>query len=388
MAKSHALLSASSAHRWLRCPPSARLEETLPAETSEYAEEGTAAHELAELCAKLVLGKITQKAYQTKFNRLAKGKWYTEEMLEACQAYADLVRSKYAVLKAANGDAEVLLESLISYKEWAPDGFGTADCLILSDGCLEVIDFKYGRGYRVDARENPQMMLYALGAYATYGLVYEPDVIKMTIFQPRIFNGISSDEISLEALLEWAETVVKPAARRAYEGRGDFYPSAEACKFCRARATCRARALENLKLFDDSPDTSMLTLDEAGDILKQAGDIKTWLADLEKYVFNAMMNGDPVKGWKLVEGRSVRRFADPDKVARKMEEAGYDPAMLYKPRELITLTQMEKDFGKKAVAETLGDLIVKTSGSPSLAPDYDKRPELTREQDILKKFEE
>lgn len=387
MAKKHATLSASAAHRWLNCTPAARLEETFAPTVSEFAEEGTAAHECAELCARYSLGLIKKKAYESKLSKLFQGKYYTEEMLEACQAYADLVLKKYEALKKKAGDAEVMLESSIRFEEWVPSGFGTADCLILADGYLEVIDFKYGKGRRVEAKGNPQMRLYALGAYATYGLVYEPDSIVATIFQPRLIDGETSEELSLDELLQWAENFVKPRAALAYEGKGDFNPSPETCKFCRAKATCRARAEENLKLFDDSPDAFLLTLDEAGALLDKADDISAWLEDLKKYVYGALMNGDPVAGWKLVEGRSVRRISDPDQAAKKFIDAGYDPAILYKPRELITLTQMEKDFGKKAVAEIIGGLIVKPQGAPTIARESDRRPEYQPEQELLKKFD-
>lgn len=383
----HAVLSPSAAHRWLECTPSARLEESFPATTSDFAEEGTAAHQLAELCASYAVGKISEKNYSTQLKKLQQGKWYTEEMMEACQGYADLIRKKSLDLAAQTGDAEVLLETSLRFSEWVPDSFGTADCLIMSEGHLEVIDFKYGKGKRVSAYGNPQMQLYALGAYATFGLVYEPDVITMTIYQPRIMNGITTDEITLQELLDWADTEVRLKAQLAFNGEGEYNPGPETCKFCRAKATCKARAEENLKLFEDSPDAFLLTLEEAGQILERASDIKTWLSDLEKYVFGALMNGDPVPGWKLVEGRSTRRFSDPAAVARKLEEAGYDPAVIYKPRELITLTQMEKDLGKKAVAETLGDLIIKPAGAPALVPEYDKRPEIQADQDLLKQFD-
>ena len=387
MAKQHAVLSASGAHRWLNCTPSARLEETFPTSVSEYAEEGTAAHECAELCAKYSLGMIKKRAYESKLEKLSQGKYFTEEMLEACQAYADLVLRKYEALKEKTGEAEVMLESSIRFEDWVPSGFGTADCLILADGFLEVIDFKYGKGHRVEAKENPQMRLYALGAYATYGLVYEPYSITTTIFQPRLIDGETSEELSLYKLLQWAEEFVKPRAALAYEGKGDFNPSPEACKFCRAKATCRARAEENLKLFDDSPDAFLLTLDEAGALLEKAGDILAWLEDLKTYVYTGLMNGDPVPGWKLVEGKSNRRISDPEQAAQKFIDAGYDPAVLYKPRELITLTQMEKDFGKKAVAEILGSLIVKPQGAPTIARESDHRPEYQPERELLKKFD-
>lgn len=388
MPEQHAILSASGAHRWLACPPSARLEELFKPEQSDYAEEGTVAHSVAEIAAKYRTGQITMERYNERLAVLKENKWCSTEMIDYAWEYAEFVRSKWLKLKEETGDATVLIEARINFGKWAPGGFGTADCLILADGKMEVVDYKYGKGKRVDAYQNPQMRMYTLGAYNSHGMVYEVEHITMTIFQPRIPNGITSDEITIEKLLDWAENYVKPRANLAYNGKGDFCPSTEACRFCRARSACRARAEENMKAFDESPDVFMLSIEEAGKILEKAGDIEAWLGDLKKYVESSLLNGVKVPGWKLVEGRSVRKYADVAAVAQAMIEAGYDPALLYKPRELITLTQMEKDFGKQNVADALGKLIVKTPGSPTLAPESDKRPEYTTKEAIIKQFEE
>ena len=208
----------------------------------------------------------------------------------------------------------------------------------------------------------------------------------MTIFQPRLSGVQSSDEITVKELLEWAEKYVKPRAKLAYKGEGEFAPSEEACKFCRAKAQCKARADKNLKLFDEAPDAMLLTPEEAGAILEKAADMQAWLADLENLVSSTLLSGQPVTGWKMVEGRSNRKFADELKVVEAMKSAGYDESLLYE-RKLITLTQMEKDFGKKAVAETLGELIVKPQGKPTLAPAKDKRPEFKPEKQLLAEFD-
>lgn len=388
MPEEHAILSASGAHRWLECTQSARLELLFKPTTSSYAEEGTVAHKIAEIAALYQTEQIDATEYNERLAALKSNKWCTADMLEDCWAYADMIREKWKALKEKTGDATVLIEARINFDEWVPDGFGTADCLILADGFMEVIDFKYGKGKRVDAYKNPQMRLYTLGAYHTHGLVYDVDKITMTIFQPRISNGVTSDEITIKELLDWGENYVKPRAKLAYEGKGEFKPSAETCKFCRARSTCKARAEENMKAFDEGPDVFLLTIEEAARILDKAGDIETWLNDLKAYVQESLMEGVKVPGWKLVEGRSVRKYVDVNAVAQAMINAGYDEALLYKPRELINLTQMEKDFGKKAVAEVLGPLIVKPAGAPTLAPESDRRPEYTPEEAIIKKFEE
>lgn len=385
MAK-HALLSASGAHRWLECTPSAQLELQFPQSTSEYAEEGTAAHELCELTARYWLGEISEAEYENQRDELAKGKYYNAEMQECANDYAKFVAEKTAAARETCEDAFTALEVRVDFSKYVKDGFGTGDCIIVSDNVLEIIDFKYGKGVRVEAAGNPQMKLYALGAYLEYNTLFDIDSVRMTIFQPRLSGVQSSDEITVKELLEWAEKYVKSRAKLAYKGEGEFAPSEEVCKFCRAKAQCKARADKNLKLFDEAPDVLLLTPEDAGKILEQAGDIQSWLADLESLVSSTLLAGQPVEGWKMVEGHSNRRFADELKVVDAMKAAGYDESLLYE-RKLITLTQMEKDFGKKAVAETLGELIVKPQGKPTLAPAKDKRPEFRPEEQLLAEFD-
>ena len=385
MAK-HALLSASGAHRWLECTPSAQLELQFPQSTSEYAEEGTAAHELCELTARYWLGEISEAEYENQRDELAKGKYYNAEMQECANDYAKFVAEKTAAARETCEDAFTALEVRVDFSKYVKDGFGTGDCIIVSDNVLEIIDFKYGKGVRVEAAGNPQMKLYALGAYLEYNTLFDIDSVRMTIFQPRLSGVQSSDEITVKELLEWAEKYVKPRAKLAYKGEGEFAPSEEVCKFCRAKAQCKARADKNLKLFDEAPDVLLLTPEDAGKILEQAGDIQSWLADLESLVSFTLLAGQPVEGWKMVQGRSNRRFADELKVVDAMKAAGYDESLLYE-RKLITLTQMEKDFGKKAIAETLGELIVKPQGKPTLAPAKDKRPEFRPEEQLLAEFD-
>lgn len=385
MAK-HALLSASGAHRWLECTPSAQLELQFPQSTSEYAEEGTAAHELCELTARYWLGEISEAEYENQRDELAKGKYYNAEMQECANDYAKFVAEKTAAARETCEDAFTALEVRVDFSKYVKDGFGTGDCIIVSDNVLEIIDFKYGKGVRVEAAGNPQMKLYALGAYLEYNTLFDIDSVRMTIFQPRLSGVQSSDEITVKELLEWAEKYVKPRAKLAYKGEGEFAPSEEVCKFCRAKAQCKARADKNLKLFDEAPDVLLLTPEDAGKILEQAGDIQSWLADLESLVSSTLLAGQPVEGWKMVEGRSNRRFTDELKVVAAMKAAGYDESLLYE-RKLITLTQMEKDFGKKAVAEALGELIVKPQGKPTLAPAKDKRPEFRPEEQLLAEFD-
>lgn len=386
MGKQHAILSASGAHRWLECTPSAQLEQQFPTSTSEYAEEGTAAHELAELTARYFLGEISEMEFEAKRDELAKGPYYTAEMQECANDYARLVLQKIEAARETCPDAFVELEVKVDFSKYVKDGFGTADCVIVADNLLEIIDFKYGKGVRVEAAGNPQMRLYALGAYLKYNSLFDFERICKTIFQPRLSGVQSSSELTAKELVTWADKVVKPRAKLAYKGEGEFAPSEEVCKFCRAKAQCRARTEKNLSLFDESPDSLLITPVEAGEILAKAADIQGWLSDLEALVSSTLMAGQPVAGWKMVEGRSNRKFADEAKVVAAMTAAGYDEATLFE-RRLITLTQMEKDFGKKAVGEVLAELIVKPQGKPTLAPETDKRPEYKPEDQLLAEFD-
>lgn len=386
MAK-HALLSASGAHRWLACTPSARLEMQFPPSTSTYAEEGTVAHAVAELTARYFLGELDEVAYENAIADFEANEYYNEEMRECATAYAEFVLQRFNEAKETCEDPTVILETRLDFSKWVPGGFGTGDCVIIAEPVLDVIDFKYGKGNRVEAENNPQMQLYGLGAITEYGDLYNIETIRMTIFQPRLSGMMDSSEKSVKELLTWAQKVVKPRARLADKGEGEFAPSEETCKFCRAKEQCRARTEMNLKLFDESPDPLLISLEEAGEILSKAGDIEAWLKDLRELVTKALTSGEPVAGWKMVEGRSNRKFADEDKVVEAMKAAGYDEALLFE-RKLITLTKMEKDFGKKAVGEILKDLIVKPKGAPTLAPESDKRPEYQFEKQVLAAFDE
>lgn len=386
MAK-HAILSASGAHRWLACTPSAKLELSFPASTSSYAEEGTLAHSVAELTARYFLGQIDETTFENDLAVFAKDKYYTEEMRECAVAYAELIVKRLAEAKETCPDPVVILETRLDFSKWVPGGFGTGDCVIIAEPVLDVIDFKYGKGHRVDAHDNPQMQLYGLGALNQFGDLYDIDTIRMTIFQPRLSGIQDSDEKSAKDLMTWAQKYVKPRAKLADKGEGDFAPSEDVCRFCRAKNQCRARTEQNLSLFDDSPDPLLITPEEAGEILQKASDIEVWLKDLRELVSSALTAGETVTGWKMVEGRSNRKFADEAKVVEALKAAGYDEAMLYE-RKLITLTQMERDFGKKAIAEVLKDLIVKPQGAPTLAPEKDKRPAYRFEEQVLAAFDQ
>lgn len=388
--RDHAFLSASGSHRWLVCTPSAQLEAQFPQETSVYAEEGTLAHSLGELNARYCLKEISKKTYESRKAKLlqteAGQKYYCKEMEEYMIDYASYIWDRLQNAKQTTPDAFCELETKLDFSVWVPDGFGTGDCVIIQDGLLEIIDLKYGKGHKVEAEGNTQMRLYALGAYTAYRDLFEFSKVRMTIFQPRA-GGVSSDEISVKELLTWAENYVLPRALLASAGSGEFAPTEEACRFCRARGCCRARSEKNLKFFHETPDRFTITPDEAGRILSEAGDITAWLEDLESYVKETLAAGTPVEGWKLVLGKSNRKLPPEEKVVELMTAAGIDQALLYE-KNLLTLTDFEKNFGKKKIAEILGKYITKPEGKPTLAPASDKREAWSPKEAVLKAFDE
>lgn len=388
MADKHAILSASASHRWLACTPSARLEEQFPASESEYAAAGTEAHKLCEIRTSYKMGAIKPEDYVKELDEFtASAKYYDEEMRECADAYVELVTNKLEGAAALCDDAFMELEVKVDFSKYVKKGFGTSDCVIVSDDVLEIIDFKYGKGVLVEAENNTQMMLYALGAYEKYKSLYDINGIRMTIFQPRLRKEPSEWEISIGELLDWGKNYVKPRAQLAYNGQGDFAPSEETCRFCKAKAQCAARMNENLKVFNESPDPLIATVEEVAEVLKKAKDIRAWLSDMEDFVTSKLFEGQTVPGWKLVEGRSNRKIADEEKAVERFVAAGIAEPLLYETK-LISLTQMEKDFGKKHVAEILGDLLVKPQGKPTLAPESDKRPAMALEDQVLKAFDD
>lgn len=357
----HSKRSASASHRWIHCPGSVRLSEQCPEpEGSSYAEEGTLAHAVAELKLKIAMDQPTTAG---ELKRLTKDPLWDGEMDEATDFYRDIVIEH---LQAAD-DSMLMIEQRVDFSEWVPGGFGTSDAVIISDDTIEIIDFKYGKGVRVDAKDNSQMRLYALGAFEIFGDLYDFDKVVMTIVQPRL-DHVSTEELTVDELLTWAQDVVVPAAKDdATICAGDW------CRWCPAKAVCRARAEANLALARyDFKDPDLLDESEIGEILKQADELQKWVADVQEHALKQALDGTQYDGWKLVEGRSVRKYADELKVAEALQKAGYKEAVLYE-RKLLGLTAMEKLVGKKKLTETLGDLIIKPAGKPVLVPDSDKR---------------
>lgn len=372
----HAILSASASHRWLKCLPSARWEQQFPDKTSAYAEEGTRAHALAEKALK-------------EFREGGSPEVVSDdaEMKEAIQSYVDTVAEKYTEARQASPDARLLIEQHLDFSKWVPQGFGTGDCLIISDKILEVCDLKYGKGVEVSAQGNSQMRLYALGAIEAQEMFWGFDKVRMTIIQPRIGN-ISSEEMSVEDLKAWG-AIAHQRALLAFEGKGQL-TAGDHCRFCRCRTVCRAYAdYMTAPLKEAFKMPQKLQPDEIADIVLKAKKIKNWLEDIETYALVQAMDGRKLPGLKLVAGRSVRKIINPDLAAGKLLEAGYKPEEIYKPQSLQTMTELKKLCGAKKLESLLEGNMETTKRSPALVPESDKRPELSinRTEEIRNVFE-
>ncbi|MGK2309291.1 DUF2800 domain-containing protein [Cutibacterium sp. V970] len=365
MPDQHALLSASGAHRWLNCPPSAMLESREPDSSSAAAEQGTVAHALAEW-------KLRRALHQAPTSKPESG-WVDEEMEYLTDDYVSFVQEHVSLVREACGDPQVLIEQRLDSSHVVPGGFGTGDCVIIAEPKLQIIDLKYGQGVLVEAERNPQLMLYALGALRTFRDLYDIEQVAVTIYQPRRGN-VDTWETSVAELLAWAETEVKPKAELAAAGEGEFCPGSW-CQFCRIAPTCRARAEANLALAQlEFAPPAELSDSEIADVLTRIPQLKSWAADVEAYALSQAVNqGKQWAGFKLVAGRSVRKYTDENAVAAAAQAAGYTD--IYDKR-LITLTSMERLMGKTRFAEVLGHLVVKPVGKPTLVPESDKRPAL------------
>jgi len=377
----HAILSASSAHRWLACPPSAKLESTMPESESTYAAEGTDAHTLANINLRYLLGDIIKPSYgklRKKF--ITTSKYFNTEMeryieKDFCTSVMELV-----------GECKIVdLEERVDFSEWVPDGFGTADVIIIGNNTIHVIDLKYGKGVPVSTERNPQLMLYALGACEKYNFLYDFDNVSMTIMQPRL-DASSTYTIPVNELYEWADNIVKPIADLAYAGGGEFAPSEETCRFCKANTVCRARAEAATKIAAKvfEPD-DILSNDEIAELLKVTGQVSKWAKDVEEYALEqARDHGVKFPGWKLVEGRSNRKITDEEAVMEVLATNGFDEND-FAPRKLVGIGDLEKLVGK---TDLLKDYILKPPGNPTLVPESDKRPELNSSAKAAEVFKE
>ena len=369
----HALLSASSSHRWLHCPPSARLCEGYDDKGSNFAAEGTDAHALCEYKLRTALGMEAKDPTEDL-------SWYDAEMEESANEYASFVMEMVEEAKRTCPDPVVLIEQKLDYSRYVAEGFGTGDCVIIADGTLHIVDFKYGRGILVEAEDNPQMMLYALGALELFDCLYDIDTVSMTIFQPRRGN-VSTHTIPKADLYEWADTVLAPTAELAWSGEGE-YNCGEWCQFCRAKADCRERANANMELakfeFRQPP---LLTDEEVEEILARIDGLIAWASDIRDYALQAAISGKHWSGYKLVEGRANRKYTNERAVVAAVKAAGYDPY----EHKVLGVTAMTTLLGKKQFNDILGGLVIKPQGKPTLVPDSDKRPAMTN---IISEFME
>lgn len=377
----HALLSASGSDRWLNCPPSARLEAEIKEKTSQYAQEGTFAHAMAELRLAHYLGNITLLEQNSKFTKLKQDKFYSQELEDDVQIYVDFAIEKINEAKTRTKDAVVLLEARLDYSPWVREGFGTGDLVLVTDDVLEVVDLKFGRGVQVSAVDNSQMRLYALGAINQFSVLYNINTVKMTIHQPRLDN-ISTDEMPVKELVHWGEQTAKPIADMAFKGKGEFKPG-EHCRFCKVRFTCRARADEHLKLAQhDFKKPPLLTDKEIFEILAVTDALQSWVSDIQAYALDQAVNHNKEwPGYKLIEGRSYRRYTDEAQAAEVLMAVGFGEEQIY-AKKLLGITAMERLVGKGEFNELLGPYIKKPPGKPKLVSVDDKRPAIKSTAEI------
>ena len=374
MAK-HAVLSASSSERWINCPPSARLCEAYEDKGSDYAAEGTDAHTLCEYRLKQALGIPTEDPIENL-------SWYNEEMEECAAGYAAYVVELLETAKQTCSDPVVMIEQRVDFSRWVQEGFGTADCILIADGVLNIVDYKHGKGVEVSAEGNTQLSLYSLGALEIFDGIYDIDRVCVHIFQPRKSNVVSF-MMDKADLYQWADTELTEKAQLAYEGQGSF-SCGEWCRFCKAKAECRERAEANLALARyEFQSPALLDDEEIVDILGKVDALTAWASDVKEYALQQAISGKEWIGWKLVEGRSNRKYTSEAAVATTVEGAGFDPY----ERKVLGVTAMQKMLGKTRFEELLAPYIEKPQGKPTLVPESDKRPAMnTAKNDFMEEF--
>lgn len=367
----HALLSASGASRWMACTPSARLEQNFENKTSQYAEEGTLAHELGELKLRKELEGLSTRSFNSKVKKIQENELYTADMPDYVDMYVETCLERVSEAKAKTPDALFKIEQRLDFSEWVPEGFGTGDFVIIADGTMEVCDLKYGKGVPVSADNNKQMMLYALGAISEFSFLYDIEKVRMTIIQPRLDN-ISTFEVTVEDLVKWAEEYVRPRAELAIKGEGEFC-AGDHCRFCRAKSVCKARTEKNLELAKyDFQKPNTLDNNDIAYILSKVDELVNWAGDVKEYALEQALQGEEFDGYKVVEGRSNRKWSSEDDVAKVLIGQGFQENMIY-TRKLDGISKIESAIGKKEVQRLLGDYIVKPVGKPTLVPITDKR---------------
>lgn len=369
--KQHALLSPSAAHRWLNCTAAPMLEKDVPDKSSTYAEEGTLAHAYCAKKLKEFLG-LSTKDEEAEIAQY-ESKYHTGEMDEYTDTYATIVLEKFNKARAKTKDAQLLVEVPLNLSHYIPDAFGTSDAVIIADGTMEIIDFKYGKGVKVEADHNPQMMIYAIGAWDLFNFEYRIDNVKMTIVQPRIDN-LSEFEMTAPDLGKWVIDTLEPKAKEAYSGNGSQAPG-QWCQFCKVKSSCKALAEKCVSTVKDNPVTKLIgkeTMEQV--ILPLLPTIKTWLTGVEEYSLEQALSGVHYEGYKIVEGISRRKITDPAKVMKLLHDEGFEATAYMKPTELKGITDLEKLLGKKKFNTLCADYIDKPQGKPTLVPESDKRP--------------
>lgn len=388
--RDHALLGPSNAYQWAACPPSARLSEGLPDTGSEAAKEGTLAHELAELKLRNYFHSVDfgKRKLAAAVKKLKENLLWDDEMMGYTDDYMDYVKAAALSFPA---EPTVAIEKKVDISEYVPECFGTADCILIGGGIIHVIDFKYGKSPsgRVEAENNLQMQLYALGAWTASRMLYRVDRIRMSIVQPRLPDGITEWEIPLEKLLETGEWI-RERAQLAWKGEGEYHPDEKTCRFCRAKSRCRARAEKNIEMaFAPAKGKlpPLISNEEMGKYLLQGQDVAKWLSDLQDCALQECLAGRDVPGWKAVEGRSTRKWTDMDAAFGRLIESGINAAVLWE-RKPVTLAQIEKIVGKKDFAECVGEYVVKEPGKPALVQESDNRPAITSRVAAAEAFKE
>lgn len=368
--RAHANLSASGAHRWLVCTPSASMEKGLADTTSEFAKEGTFAHELSELFFAHQHQGMTKRTFNSKFKKMKENEFYSEELLQHVEEYVDLVTERINAAKARSKSPVLLFEERLDLTDYVPESFGTGDVIVYSGGVLEIIDLKFGKGIEVSAENNSQLRLYGLGALSIFDMIEDVEEVVMTIIQPRLDN-ISSEALTADELRKWGTEFVKPRAEMAHNGEGEFV-AGDHCRFCKIKHTCRARAEKQLAVPNKLEDPNLLTADEIADILFQADELQKWAKDVQDFALEKAQDGMMFEGWKVVEGRSTRKYADEEKVLEELKRK-YKITDISETK-VLTISKLEKRIGKKMVEDLIGDLVVKPPGKPALVPESDKRP--------------
>jgi len=389
--RKHALLSASGASRWLNCPPSARLEEGYPDSTSEFAEEGTLAHEFGDAALQLANGTMTSKQYSDLTKKLRKHKLYSAEMPGEVEKYTDYVLEQFSAAKKNTPGAVLLVEEKVDFSEYVENGFGTNDASIIADDTLEIVDLKYGKGVPVYAKENPQGMLYAIGALHKYDLSYDIKNVKITIHQPRL-NHVDSWTITADALHKWAEVKVKPAAELAYAGKGVQKAGAH-CKWCKVKAECATLASYNLRIakreFKNEDDTfkdpHLLTDAQLIDVYGKLDLLTEWAAAIKTHMLKTALDGKQWPGYKVVEGRSNHHWLNEDKVIERLKDEAFSDAQIFN-KKLKGITDIEKTLGKATFEEIMAGLVGKPPGKPTFVKESDKRPAIGSTAEAIKDF--